>query len=267
MPVLKTSLSSNQRSKFHRGNKIRLSFEQLTHGGPDDFHLRPNAARRVHTALRHERGIVLSHHDVEEVGGSLASLYKEHVKPHVRSMLHKGVSALTPQLRESAQHHLSGLVGNKASSRLASAIDPAFHHAINRVGDATGAWGLRRGRRRLKRKTGGRLTYAPFKPLVRRGLKTAASLGATYFGVPEAIAPANAIIDAVGDSTHAWGFGHSGHSAGRRAGSKIPIKAGVFQKGTGFGHSHPGAAKKAASRIPIRAGFFQKGGSFKAAGY
>ena len=267
-------LTKYQESRVAKGHKVRLTHEQLL-GGPHKLHLKPRKLKKLQTAIRNHRGaeIHLEPDEACEVGGSILGLYEKHVKPHVRGFLHKQAARFLPHAQHAAQEHLSGVLGHTGARRVASAIAPIAHHAINRVGDATGAYGLAH-RHHAKHHGGslksvGRTLFKVAKPFIRPGLKSIATAGLAYAGAPELAPGANMAIDAAGDQ---WGFGF-GHSAGPSMGaaraashSVTSAKPVVAVRGRGFGRAMTSARTVSRSVVSAKPMIATRGKGFKAAG-
>ena len=266
-------LTKYQEGRIAKGHKVRLTHEQLL-GGPHKLHLKPRKLRKLQTAIRNHRGaeIHLEPDEACEVGGSILGLYEKHVKPHVRGFLHKQAARFLPHAQHAAQEHLSGVLGHTGSRRVASAIAPIAHHAINRVGDATGAWGLAHRRHAHVHggslKSFGREVFKIAKPLIRPGLKSIATAGLAYAGAPELVPGANMAIDAAGNA-YGFGLGHSGGARGGARGASHSITSSrpvVAVRGKGFGRAIASARTVSHSVVSGRPLIASRGRGFKAAG-
>lgn len=277
-------LTKYQESRVAKGHKVRLTHEQLL-GGPHKLHLKPRKLKKLQTAIRNHRGaeIHLEPDEACEVGGSILGLYEKHVKPHVRGFLHKQAARFLPHAQHAAQEHLSGVLGHTGARRVASAIAPIAHHAINRVGDATGAYGLAH-RRHMKRahalsalarthggslKSFGRELLRVAKPLIRPGLKSIATAGLAYAGAPELVPGANMAIDAAGNA-YGFGLGHAGGARGGARGTSHSVTSArpvVAVRGRGFGRALSSARSVSHSIVSGRPLIATRGKGFRAAGY
>ena len=198
------SLTKNNIDKIRQHKPTQLGYEQLQ-GGPHRLHLKPRKLQRVQTAIKKQKGIRL-HLDGDEMKGSgfLTNIYKAHVKPHVRGLLHRGLEAAAPHI----QRHTSSYIGDEGGAHLSRGLTSAAHRGVDYVGDVTGAYGLPRVR-----------VPQWAKPIVRKSLKGIATVGATYLA-PE-LAPITAPlinrgIDEIGDRTGAFGLELPKKRKGRR---------------------------------------------------
>lgn len=197
--MIALDLTEAQIRKLEAGKTIRISREKLQAGGPVQIKLTPRHLRKIATAVRNGKGHDLSLGAGEMVGGSI---YGSYIKPHVRPFLHRQASRYTPQISQRVTETIRPVVGRVAARRISSAIDPAIHHGINAVGDATQAFGIKDDLRRFHR---------AIKPALRSGLKGVARAGATALGVPMAGMVSDALIDEIGDRTGGFGLRPAGY--------------------------------------------------------
>jgi hypothetical protein len=253
-------MSQAQLARLQKGHTIRLTKDQLR-DGPIGLHLRPRQLKKVETARRKQKGLEIHLEPGESVvtvsqGGSMLgmarSLYQSEVKPHVRGFLHRQASRATPMLRRQAESALTGVVGRTAARRVASAVDPAVHDVINRVGDATQAYGTvaRRPNHGSGIRQDLRRVHRFLKPAIRAGLKTAARVAATSVGVPIAGELADRAVDAIGDASGGWGLP-------QQPAPKVPSAGRAVAK-RGRARTVPRGVRSASPTV---------GGSFKPAGY
>lgn len=200
--MLALDLTDAQIKKLMSGKVVRLSHEKLQAGGPIQIALTPRHLRKIATAVRNGKGHDLSLGAGEQIGGSLRGLYDAHVKPHVRPFLHRQATRLTPQISRAVSDGIRPVVGRVAARRISSAVDPAMHHVIDRVGDATQAYGIKDDLRKFHR---------AIKPAIRQGLKGIARAGTVALGVPMAGVVTDAALDAIGDRTGGFGLRPAGY--------------------------------------------------------
>ena len=140
METVQVSLTSANARKLLSQERTLLKADQLGHGSVS-LHLKPRAAKRVKTAMRKSKGIVLllegpelhaSRESISQGGslwGSVKKLYHK-AKPEIR----KGVKWATKKGLHAAA---SAFVPEAAPL-----VDKYSDKLVDKVGDVTGAYGL-----------------------------------------------------------------------------------------------------------------------------
>lgn len=220
--MVAVTLTPSNLTNIRRHKPFQLANHQL-HGGSHELHLKPGKARRIETAIRRNRGIRLHLEPSEMQGLGLMDVvrrgYNARVKPLVRPALHRAVDRLAPAIQRHIQTRAQPVIGKRAARNLSSGTRQAIDFGIDKVGDLSGAYGIKDDFKRFHRRA---------KPVIRRvlqrvvkgGLRTAAALAGP------AAPLANELIDrysdkavgAVGDLT--GGFGQAPkHARHMRGGS------------------------------------------------
>lgn len=165
MPSVSVHLSETNLHKLARHEPTLLRHSQLGQG-PHTLHLKPRKHRRIHTAIRKRKGIVLSL-DGPELQASLPTMQGGSVKGFFRKVGRKVKefyneqkpairSALQTAVREGLQGAVSAGSTMMGVPELAPAgnalIDKYSDNLVGRLGDVTGAYGLAPRRRVVHRR-------------------------------------------------------------------------------------------------------------------
>lgn len=168
MPSVSVHLSETNVKKLARHEPTLLRHSQLGHG-PHTLHLKPRKHRRVHTAIRKKKGIVM-HLDGQELHASLPTMQGGSFKSFTRSLGNK-IKDIYTQNKPAIRSALQGAVKRGLQTavltgstmygvpELAPAgnalIDKYSDNLVGRLGDVTGAYGLG-SRSRTSRRVGHR---------------------------------------------------------------------------------------------------------------
>lgn len=170
MPSVSVHLTENNLKKLASHEPTLLRHSQLG-SGPHTLHLKPRKHRRIQTAIRKRKGMVLSL-DGQELQASLPTMQGGSFKSFVKSVGRKIKSFYNeqkPEIRKAVQgavkQGLQGLVAAGSTMygvpELAPAgnalIDKYSDNLVGKFGDVTGAYGL--GRSLGPRRTSSRVNH------------------------------------------------------------------------------------------------------------
>lgn len=198
MDFIDVSLNQRQLKKIFNHETIQLKPEQLR-GGPHRLYVKPRKLNRLQKAITNHVGVRLLL-DSEEAGLSAGGA-------GIRDDLKKFHRAIKPALR-GAVRTLARTGANYFAPGLGEVADPL----VQKIGDITGAYGLRDDFRRFHR---------AMKPAIRQSLKGVARAAGDHV-VPGLGRYADPVVDRIGDVTGAFGV-----KRGRGRPRKHPIAVGI----------------------------------------
>ena len=156
MPV-KVHLTQTNIKKLSRHEPTLLRREQLG-SGPHTLHLKPRKLRKVHTAMRKNKGLHI-HLDPEELhatmsGGSVKGFFRGvgrelgHLYQKAKPMIRREVSKFVKTGLNAAVPVATTMLGvPEAAPFLQAGIDKYSDRAVGAIGQVTGAYGLRHSRK------------------------------------------------------------------------------------------------------------------------
>lgn len=219
--MVSVSLTENNLRRIRNHQPFQLTHRQLL-GGPHRLNLKPNKVRRVETAVRKQKGIRL-HLEPTEMRGlgimdSLRDAYNTQVRPRVRPALHRGVQRIAPAIQRRVQSATQPVVGRRAARHLASGATSAIHFGVDRVGDLSGAYGIKEDLRRFHRRAKPAIRKA-LQGVVKTGLRAVAPLAGPAAPLANQLIDqySDRVVGKVGDLTGGWGRGRM------HGGSFLPV--------------------------------------------
>lgn len=198
---MNVQLSKTNIRNIRQGRTTQISADQLGHG-EHKLHLKPRKMHRVESALRNRKGLrILLENDEAE-----ATLHGSGL-PGIRTLLHHGARVALPAVQRGIRKYGQRAVGRRASNLIAEAADSGLHHAIDAVGDVTGAYGIAAHGGSIRNDL--RRFHRAIKPALRSGIKAVGQAAASYVapGFGQFTAPlVDRAVDRVGDVTGAFGL-------------------------------------------------------------
>lgn len=182
MQSVDISLEPLQLKKLADHQTVQLKAEQLQ-GGPHRLFLKPRKLRRVLTAIRDHKGIRLLL-DKDEVRNSSFGA-------GIRENLRKFHRAIKPALRQGIR-----TIARTGANYLAPGLGEIADPLVTKIGDITGAYGIREDMRRFHR---------AMKPAIRQSLKGVARAAGDHFA-PGFGRFADPVVDRIGNVTGAFGL-------------------------------------------------------------
>lgn len=191
MEFVDFSLTPAQIKKLADHQTVQLKAEQLQ-GGPHRLFLKPRKLRRVHTAIGNRTGIRILLDKDEVRNSSLGGGFRDDLKK-----LHR---AIKPALRGAVR-----TIARTGANYLAPGLGEITDPLVRKIGDITGAYGIKDDMRRFHR---------AMKPAIRQSLKSVARAAGDHLA-PGLGRFADPVVDRIGDVTGAYGLPRAKRPRGR----------------------------------------------------